>query len=64
MSHEHPCRVQLLGGRTKPDGEGVVNSYQIKDGVITFEDADDAERFSQQLEADGAGQVHHQPLCC
>lgn len=57
------CCMQLLGGRTKPDGEGLVNSYQIKDGVITFQDADDAERFAQQLEADGAGQVRPLLYC-
>ena len=52
--------AQLLGGQTKPGGGSIINSYQVKDGVLAFEDADDAERFAQQLEADGQGQVRSQ----
>ena len=50
-------RMQLLGGRTKPDGDPLVASFQLKDGVVAFEDGDDAERFAQQLEAESSAQV-------
>ena len=40
-----------------PDGKGLMDAYQIRDGVLAFQDADDAERFAQQLEAEGNTQV-------
>ena len=55
--YDHCVAMQLLGGRTGPDGMGLMGAYQIRDGVLAFQDADDAQRFAQQLEAEGNTQV-------
>ena len=34
-----------------------MGAYQVRDGVLAFQDADDAERFAQQLEAESDVQV-------
>lgn len=44
-------------GRVRPDGSPLISAADLKEGVITFEDEGDAERFAGLLEADGHPQV-------
>lgn len=44
-------------GRRRADGSGLIHCSEMRDGVVTFEDDADAERFGQLLEADGLGEV-------
>lgn len=44
-------------GRVRPDGSPLISAADLKEGVVTFEDEGDAERFAGLLEADGDPQV-------
>ena len=48
--------LQVLKRRRK-DGSSLIKVDQLRDGVVLFEDAADAERYSNYLEADNSSQV-------
>ena len=47
---------QVLG-RTQPNGDSLLSVSAVVDGIVTFEDLGDAERFAALLEADGVDEV-------
>ena len=47
---------QVLG-RTQPNGDSLLSVSAVVDGIVTFEDLGDAERFAALLEADGIDEV-------
>ena len=47
---------QVLG-RTQPNGDSLLSVSAVVDGIVTFEDVGDAERFAALLEADGIDEV-------
>lgn len=49
--------LQVLKRRRK-DGSSLIKVDQLRDGVVLFEDAADAERYSNYLEADNSSQVN------
>lgn len=48
--------LQVLG-KKRPDGSALLSVSELRDGIVTFEDADDAERYGNFLEADGSVEV-------
>ena len=55
-------RADALGGpqvlgRTQPNGDSLLSVSAVVDGIVTFEDLGDAERFAALLEADGIDEV-------
>jgi hypothetical protein len=44
-----------LGGRRRPDGSPLISCGAVVDGVVVFEDDEDAEAYGQMLAAGGAG---------
>lgn len=59
------AQVQVLGKR-RPDGTSLLSVSELRDGIVCFEDGDEAERFGNLLEADGSVEVlpctQHAPL--
>ena len=47
---------QVLGKR-RADGSPLLSVSELRDGIVTFEDGDDAERYGNLLEADGHMEV-------
>ena len=43
--------------RRRADGSSLIKVDQLRDGVVLFEDAADAERYSNYLEADTTNQA-------
>ncbi len=54
------CERQVLG-RTRPNGESLLSVSAVVDGIVTFEELGDAERFAGLLEADGLDEVCGHP---
>lgn len=54
------CERQVLG-RTRPNGESLLSVSAVVDGIVTFEELGDAERFAGLLEADGIDEVCGHP---
>ena len=50
-------RVPQVLGRTQPNGDSLLSVSAVVDGIVTFEDVGDAERFAALLEADGIDEV-------
>ena len=48
---------QLFGGRKRSDGSHLLNAEELRDGIIAFEDENDAERYSALLQAETSAQV-------
>ena len=48
---------QVLG-KKRPDGSALLSVSELRDGIVTFEDPDDAERYGNLLEAEGRLEVH------
>ena len=55
-------RVPQVLGRTQPNGDSLLSVSAVVDGIVTFEDVGDAERFAALLEADGIDEVPMQQL--
>lgn len=49
--------TQLLGGRRRPDGTPLIRYGDVVDGVVAFESEDEAQRFGELVEAEGAAEV-------
>ncbi len=49
--------LQVLG-KKRPDGSALLSVSELRDGIVTFEDPDDAERYGNLLEAEGRLEVH------
>ena len=56
---------QVLGKR-RADGSPLLSVSELRDGIVTFEDGDDAERYGNFLEADSHMEVcisvHDSPI--
>jgi hypothetical protein len=48
--------MQVLG-KNWADGSPLLSVSELRDGIVTFEDMDDAERYGNLLEADGSTEV-------
>ena len=48
--------MQVLG-RRRPDGSSLIKVEELRDGIVTFEDEADAQRFAEQVEAEGVQEV-------
>ena len=44
-------------GKRRADGSPLLSVSELRDGIVTFEDGDDAERYGNLLEADGHMEV-------
>lgn len=55
-------RVPQVLGRTQPNGDSLLSVSAVVDGIVTFEDVGDVERFAALLEADGIDEVPMQQL--
>lgn len=49
--------MQVLG-KKRADGSPLLSVSELRDGIVTFEDMDDAERYGNLLEADGSTEVN------
>lgn len=47
---------QVLG-RRRPDGSALISVSEMRDGIVTFEDEEEAARFGALLEADRQAEV-------
>ena len=48
--------MQVLG-KKRADGSPLLSVSELQDGIVTFEDMDDAERYGNLLEADASTEV-------
>ena len=55
--------LQVLG-KKRPDGSALLSVSELRDGIVTFEDPDDAERYGNLLEAEGRLEVHQRTHPC
>ena len=53
---EAELQLQVLG-KKRPDGGHLLSVSELQDGIVTFEDPDDAERYGNLLEAEGRLEV-------
>ena len=44
-------------GKRRADSSPLLSVSELRDGIVTFEDGDDAERYGNLLEADGHMEV-------
>ena len=44
-------------GKRRADGSPLLSVSELRDGIVTFENGDDAERYGNLLEADGHVEV-------
>ena len=49
--------MQLLGGRRRGDGTPILQGEELRDGIIAFEDAGDAERYGALVQAESNAEV-------
>lgn len=53
--------LSMVLNKRAADGSALIRCSEMRDGVVAFEDAADAERYGQLLEAEGAPEVRAAP---
>ncbi|CAL5227825.1 g10853 [Coccomyxa viridis] len=54
---EAESEISRVLGKKRPDGSALLSVSELRDGIVTFEDPDDAERYGNLLEAEGRLEV-------